>query len=856
MSKVKNRIRPGNILVSDSERAIIVEYEQETFELNDDGSIGQSLGKSNSHKRLKVKSLTAESNIDEIAQEMIEKCKLLKPSSLSVLKAALEKLQSREAAAPAVDTQVSQQAKVAVKERMSETITSQSAGHVDAAEPSLGDGAQRHQQQPKKSRREKMSSESKEAKRTALEEEHRQRSEQSRKYQEQLFASQDQRYGSAELELLDKYMEELYEDDQTTKIHGLGMIAQLFRHTANFAVLLSKPGLMQLLARTLREEGKKSTDVAVNAVTVFFSLSNFSALHGIIMDNQVGAMTLDLVALEIQRTELRTQEHGLSPSEIAAKVMESQSGMTELTVKERKLINVIQKQDRMLYMCFYLLLNLAEDAAVERKMKKKGIVSHLLRMLERSNVELLILAVTFLKKLSIYKDNKDQMLKGQLIQKLHKFIPVHSAVLLMAILRLLHNLAFDKSARAELVASGVVPKLVDIMQEPRFGPVCMGILYHISMDDSHKSLFVYTEPPAMAVLYERLMAVPDVRREPELIALAVNLTQNTRCAAALVEGPKFDRLMKRAMERRDDLLFKVMRNVSQVDDLDLKRRYSPYVERCVLLLKDSDVSAELFVEVLGCLANLSLPEFDFGALVRRHDLLNFLSQFVEPDAVDDDILLEVVMFIGVLCSESTAEQIAATGLVETLFGHMGAKKDDDEFVLQLTFTFSKLLSFEATAASLLQNTDILYYLVDLLQDKNKEVRKHADKALDVLLERQPDNESVIRELKFKTFNQEWLDVVDQNVDTSNLPGRPHGLSLSASPAHEGLYGLFDGLEEAQVLQLLDGDGLGGAPEAAEGGPPGTAASGSAAAMLSELVTLPVDDDEAPPLEEGVLQGYV
>lgn len=91
--------------------------------------------------------------------------------------------------------------------------------------------------------------------------------------------------------------------------------------------------------------------------------------------------------------------------------MESQSGVTELSTKERKLITIIQKQDRLLYMCFYLLLNLAEDAAVERKMKRKGIVAQLLRMLERSNVELLILAVTFLKKLSIYKDNKDQMLK-------------------------------------------------------------------------------------------------------------------------------------------------------------------------------------------------------------------------------------------------------------------------------------------------------------------------------------------------------------------------------------------------------------------------------------------------------------
>jgi Kinesin-associated protein (KAP) len=98
------------------------------------------------------------------------------------------------------------------------------------------------------------------------------------------------------------------------------MIAQLFRSTANFPALLAKPGLLQLLARTLREEGKKSMDVAINAIAVFFSLSNFSNLHGYIMDNSVGAMTLELVALELQRTDLRTREQGMSPSDIASKV--------------------------------------------------------------------------------------------------------------------------------------------------------------------------------------------------------------------------------------------------------------------------------------------------------------------------------------------------------------------------------------------------------------------------------------------------------------------------------------------------------------------------------------------------------
>ena len=92
-------------------------------------------------------------------------------------------------------------------------------------------------------------------------------------------------------------------------------------------------------------------------------------------------------------------------------MVEATNGGAVLTDKERKLISIIQKQDRMLYLCFYMLLNLAEDVTVERKMRKKNIVPHLIGMLERSNVELLILAVTFLKKLSIYKENKDQMVK-------------------------------------------------------------------------------------------------------------------------------------------------------------------------------------------------------------------------------------------------------------------------------------------------------------------------------------------------------------------------------------------------------------------------------------------------------------
>lgn len=52
-------------------------------------------------------------------------------------------------------------------------------------------------------------------------------------------------------------------------------------------VLLSHETLMQTLSRVLREDGKRSIDLCTNIISVFFSVSNFTQFHGLIMQNQV-----------------------------------------------------------------------------------------------------------------------------------------------------------------------------------------------------------------------------------------------------------------------------------------------------------------------------------------------------------------------------------------------------------------------------------------------------------------------------------------------------------------------------------------------------------------------------------------
>ncbi|KAG2461649.1 KIFA3 protein, partial [Polypterus senegalus] len=113
----------------------------------------------------------------------------------------------------------------------------------------------------------------------------------------------------------------------------------------------------------------------------------------------------------------------------------------------------------------YLLLNLAEDTRTELKMRNKNIVHMLVKTLDRNNFELLILVVSFLKKLSIFMENKNDMAEMDIIEKLAKLIPCDHEDLLNITLRLLLNLSFDTNLRNKMVQVGLLPKLTALIAE-------------------------------------------------------------------------------------------------------------------------------------------------------------------------------------------------------------------------------------------------------------------------------------------------------------------------------------------------------------------------------------------------------
>ena len=187
----------------------------------------------------------------------------------------------------------------------------------------------------------------------------------------------------------------------------------------------------------------------------------------------------------------------------------------DLIKAEKKFHTFVSKQEQALRVSIYLLLNISEDSKVEEKMAKKSIVALLAAMLERQSQELLILVVSFLKKLSCYTKNKEEMKALNVVDKLCPLLTTEDNFdLVNATVRLLLNLSFDADLRARMIKVGSLPKLVLLMKKcseeephPRSANlqnsvVC--VLYHLSFEDKVKSMFAYTDciPLVMKMILE------------------------------------------------------------------------------------------------------------------------------------------------------------------------------------------------------------------------------------------------------------------------------------------------------------------------------------------------------------------
>ncbi|KAL9878918.1 kinesin associated protein 3 isoform 2-T2 [Glossina fuscipes fuscipes] len=437
-----------------------------------------------------------------------------------------------------------------------------------------------------------------------------------------------------------------------------------------------------------------------------------------------------------------------------------------------------KKQEQLLRVAFYLLLNMAENVKLEEKMRRKNIVKMLVKALDRQNIDLLMLITTFLKKLSIVGDNKDDMSDLNIVAKLPRLFQSGHSDLVQVTLKLVFNLSFDGSIRKKMIAAGYLPMLVMFINDEKHHGIAVKILYHMSLDDKVKALFTHTECVQMAT--DAIILNLNSKVDLDLIALCINLSLNRRNAQIMVEGNRLHSLMDRAFKYQDGLLMKLLRNLSQHESL--QPLFIDYVGDLARILTICD-DESFIVECLGILGNLSLADLDYSQILQNFQLIPWIRNVLLPGTKMDDLVLDTIVYLGTCAhDELCALLFCRAQVVLSLIELLKAKQEDDEIVLQIIFVFQQILRHESTREYMIKETESPAYLIDLMHDKNSEIRKVCDYCLDIIAISNNEWAKRIKLEKFRNHNSQWLCMVesqqheDNNEDYNEQEEEEHDLN--------------------------------------------------------------------------------
>ncbi|KAF2899927.1 hypothetical protein ILUMI_06266 [Ignelater luminosus] len=613
----------------------------------------------------------------------------------------------------------------------------------------------------------------------------------------------------ANINCLNEYIELLYEE-LPDKIKSSHLILQLARAPENLESLSKNETVLSALARVLREDWKRSIVLSTNLIFTFFCFSSHTCFHPVVLHYKIGSLCMDIIDFEMRRYEewKADMEGTKTPTEpfIIKKSCPTSTSMTEIhksripepvrpksgnfndinlktsmegsiyddltnstdSIDEKKQLTeeekakryrtLIRKQEQLLRVAFYLLLNMAEDQTVEEKMTKRNIVVYLVKALDRDNVDLLALAVTFLKKLSLMQSNKDDMAEINIVDKLPRLLQFNNADLVHLTLKLLFNLSFDEDLRLKMVNNGLLPKFVSLLRDDRHQDIVIKLLYHLSYDEDVIAQFAYTD--CVSLITDMLLLSAADQVDQVMVALCINLAIHPSNAQQMADNSRLQSLMTRAFRYQDALLMKMIHNISEHDST--RASFIEFVGDLAKAVTESK-NENFVLECLGVLSNLHLPDLDWCEIFKHFNMLAKLKGVITGNNVEPDLQLQVIVLLGTAAyDEGCATLLCDSDVIVSCIDLLKAYQEDDEMVLQIIYLFFVLLSHDVSADYVINNTDAPAYLIDLLLDNNKAVRKICNTCLNIITERNPEWGERICIERFRTHNSQWLEMVDSH----------------------------------------------------------------------------------------------
>lgn len=797
--KLKRKLKAGKIELDPNDPVIVVHYAHVT--LKGDVEIERKPGS----QRIKLKTFTPTSSIQKISAQIVSKCKYIHHSKGALVSNLLEKLRHRilkagggSAREPRSETSRARPSSGKIKSAPTTHRESKRIKPVvkvikpviapqisDAAAKQMAKEAQKKEEEAKKAKEEQEKRKRDQEEKERLEKEEAERKQKaiaeqakvsaaleaqhdggggktSRKPKKDRKSRRKKNMPKARMKELDSYVELLYEEDMKRKIKGTTMILELVQNPENLDTFVQRSNIMQTLGRVLVDDLKRNTDLLINILQIFFCFSSFSQLHNLLLNNKVDDSTMRILELEHTRYQHRLAKWRKEGKNIQEK-------------DQRKAAKSLHKQEHLLYISYYILLNLAEDSKIQVKMIQWHVVKMLLHELDRQESrslisgtdtkmtdDLLQLVVIFLKAISIFEENIIDLGKMGAMKRLQRLYESTTHIDLRdEVMQLMFNLSFDEKQRGLLTNNGFHGSIVKAIEKPVTRHVAVKLLYHVTCgmkqptEKETKSLEAATRMVCTLIINCRNKLVDD-----HLISLGVNLAAYESCAKVIADSEMLPRLIKRAHSNWDSLLMKMVRNLS--DHRVIWRAFSPYMHQLVGMSLRAQ-NHDFLVEALSCLGNIQLPDILYHQLLIKHSLLEPLIKHLVPGFAEDDVVLAVVIVVGTFALDpKSAPLLADSNLVHKLYMVINDKIQDEDIVLQAVFALFRLCLHNDGREAVCAHEDLVNALLELMGDQSPSIRNMANKTLDLVVQTNSEVwQTKIREKRFEGMNREWIEFIER-----------------------------------------------------------------------------------------------
>lgn len=441
----------------------------------------------------------------------------------------------------------------------------------------------------------------------------------------------DEDFKTVNISNTEKYLELFYEEDYEKKIKGARAILYLSKDP-NCMAELANEYVFNILSRTLKEHHKKNMELLIDLLAFFNGYSFYDTFHEELMGYGIGETCINIIEFQYSKYVIRKEDL----------IKKHESKDNNFNNELNNFLFMIRKQDRILRLSLNILINLADNPKVEKKMVKKDIIVALQRNLNRSNVNLLVMILLFLKKLSIYNVNKDFMIENDIITKISYLFSLEHALILSLTLEIIYNLSFDlKFVNQILNNKEFFNKVVANFKIQNLRGLVLRILLNISKDQLSKPLFADTD--CMYIIYELLIKFPENKIGLELAVLGLNLTSYPKNSDLISDKEKISNLLERAFKFDDCNVIKIVRNIVKFsENEDTNDIFESYIDEFINYIQNKPGNDEFTIELIEILSSI---ETEWETKIEKFGLIEFIETNLESP-VSQGLLIKIIMFIA------------------------------------------------------------------------------------------------------------------------------------------------------------------------------------------------------------------